>query len=302
MLQIHNISNRIKNIVRRFLYPILNQLQNYYLKNLTKNWNLDIDLYSIGQRGNDYQRHRRKVNYYQNIKGKRILIAGCGSGKDVLSWAIYSPKEIIAVDLFEYSAEWQEVKRQVQDLALNVDIKFVVADLERLDKFQDQEFDFVVSDAVFEHIQNLPVVLSQLHRVLKQGGLLYAGFGPLWYTHGGDHVSGYDSLQNGFSHLIMDQDSYSKYLDGKGPYVHDEDDGRTWIKNNLFSYLKPHEYISHIQNAGFTKIYNRALLSEKALKLYKTNQLPAILRDNKIQDILIFGMIIIYSKNDQITF
>ena len=200
--------------------------------------------------------------------------------------------------MFEYSAEWQEVKKQLQDRVPNVDIKFMVADLESLDIFEDKEFDFVVSDAVFEHIRNLPAVLSQLHRVLKSDGLLYAGFGPLWYTHGGDHVSGYDTIHNGFSHLIMDQVSYSKYLEGKGPYVHDEDDGRTWIKNNLFSFLKPHEYINYIQNAGFTKIYNRALLSEKALKLYKTNKLSPILQKNKIQDILIFGMVIIYSKND----
>ena len=39
--------------------------------------------------------------------------------------------------------------------------------------FKDNSFDFVTSVAAFEHFQNVPAVVGDLHRVMRQGGIAY---------------------------------------------------------------------------------------------------------------------------------
>ena len=286
----------LKKIFRRFFYPILNHIHHLSVQNLTCNWPLDIDLYSIGQRGNDYPRHRRKVNSFRKIKGSKILIAGCGSGKDILSWVNFSPDEIIGVDLFSYPEDWEKIKKKIKKNNPDIKINFIVNDLENLSKLPDNYFDIVSSDAVFEHVKNLSVVLKQLKKKLKHKGILYSGFGPLWYSYGGDHVSGYDKKENGYAHLTMNKKKYTNYLKKLGAYEHDENDGRTWIKNDLFSYLKPNQYLDLLENAGFLKLYNRALINEHALDMFKKGKLSELTRHYNVHDLLIFGIIVFYQK------
>jgi len=296
MANLNNFIELTKNLIRRYVYPLINFYQHWKTLSIHSNWKLDINLYSIGQRGNDYSRHRRKVNNFFKIRNSKVLIAGCGSGNDVMSWAKFQPKEIIGIDLFSYPDQWRIIEQEIQIKYPNIKIKFLTGNLENLIEIGDLEFDIVTSNAVFEHVQNLPSVLKEFYRVLKNGGILHAVFGPLWHTHGGDHVSGYDNVKNGFAHLEMKKKKYSKYLLAMGPYQHDENDGRTWIKNNLFSYLKADQYLNYIKNAGFKKLYNRAFISEHALSILKKNQLESLLAKYDERDLLIFALSIVYKK------
>ena len=54
--------------------------------------------------------------------------------------------------------------------------------------FPSETFTSIFSVAAFEHIQNLDQALLELHRVLKDGGVLYAEFGPIWSCSVGHHV------------------------------------------------------------------------------------------------------------------
>lgn len=54
--------------------------------------------------------------------------------------------------------------------------------------FPAATFTSIFSVAAFEHVQNLDIALLELHRVLKDGGVLYAEFGPIWSCSVGHHV------------------------------------------------------------------------------------------------------------------
>ena len=48
--------------------------------------------------------------------------------------------------------------------------------------------------------------------MFKNRGFLYSTFGPLWYSWGGDHVSGVNDINNGYNHLLMNDREYKNYL------------------------------------------------------------------------------------------
>ena len=50
-----------------------------------------------------------------------------------------------------------------------------------------KKFDFIVSDAVFEHLKDFKRVISFCNKILNKDGIIYASYGPLWYNYGGDH-------------------------------------------------------------------------------------------------------------------
>jgi SAM-dependent methyltransferase len=54
--------------------------------------------------------------------------------------------------------------------------------------FPDAQFDLVTSTSVFEHVQNLDTALGEMYRVLKPGGYMYAGLGPIWSGVWGHHL------------------------------------------------------------------------------------------------------------------
>lgn len=287
----------IKRLVRAYAYPFYNWCNHQALARRYGDKRIVADLYLWGQRGNDYERHRRRVASYLSLKNARILVAGCGTGRDVESWVRLKPKEIVGIDLFSYSRAWNMWAHRFKDIAPGVLTSFSQGNLEDLHQFPDASFDLISSDAVFEHVRDLPKVLAQFHRVLKPGGVLYATFGPLWYGWGGDHVSGYDSLLSGFNHLILESARYKKYLDGMGQQKHSEHDGRTWIDNDLFSRLKPHEYLEYLDAAGFKRLFVSEIIDPAGVACLAHPDFDRTpLRDVDNHALLVSGMTIIYRR------
>ena len=63
--------------------------------------------------------------------------------------------------------------------------------------------DIICSDAVFEHLRHFEVAVKEMTRVLASGGVLYANFGPLWHSWGGDHISGSKDFAQGYNHIDL---------------------------------------------------------------------------------------------------
>ncbi len=54
--------------------------------------------------------------------------------------------------------------------------------------FENETFSHIFSVSVFEHLNHFDACVSEMHRVLKPGGYVYADFGPIWSSSIGHHV------------------------------------------------------------------------------------------------------------------
>jgi ubiquinone/menaquinone biosynthesis C-methylase UbiE len=286
-----------KKIVRQYLYPVYLKIKkNLIEKRFSFVKDIGFNELFLGQKGNDYEAHRKRVNNLKNIHDSTVLIIGIGTGKDLESWLKYNPKKIIAVDYFNYEKSWSVRKEQYKNI-YNTEIEFLQSDIIDMKKIASDSIDIIGSDAVFEHINRFEDAIVEMKRVLKKEGVLYANFGPLWNSFGGDHMSGSDDFKNGYNHIRLNKEKYNEYLETFGEFTHSEHDGRTWINNNLFSYLKASEYLNILEK-HLDKIYCSAIVDEKSLKYKEVfptyfNQLTT---KHGEENLLISGMTIIYDK------
>lgn len=287
----------IKGLLRRLIYPAYNALMHLYFVRRYTAADFQPDLWLWGQRGNDYGRHRRRVARFMPLQGRDVLVAGCGTAKDIESWVKLEPRCIVGIDWFSYARAWQLWQQRYVRIAPKVEVHFTQADLAHMNDFPDASFDVVSSDAVFEHLKNLPEVLAEFHRILRPGGVLYATFGPLWYGWGGDHVSGYEAVISGYNHLILKGEMYQRYLNGMGAHTHSEHDGRTWIEHDLFSRLTPRQYLHCLEQAGFKRLFVSAMIEPNAMACLESPDFDKTTLDGLDRlDLLISGMTIIYER------
>lgn len=286
-----------KRIFRRFLYPIFNYALHFIVAHRFDSADFSPNMWFWGQRGNDYERQRSRVARYITSQNCSILVAGCGTAKDVESWLNLRPSHITGVDWFSYNRAWTLWTDRFGKIAPHVNIRFLQADLARLSSFPDNSYDLIGSDAVLEHVRDLPSVLDEFYRVLKPGGVLYASFGPLWYGYGGDHVSGYDSPYSGYNHLLLTAKDYEKYIEDMGPYSHSEHDGRTWIAHDLFSRVKPKEYLMQLKLAGFERLFVGAIVDPlSSYCLTDPVMRSRLVAKAELLDLQVSAMSIIYRK------
>ncbi len=87
--------------------------------------------------------------------------------------------------------------------------------------FDDNQFDYIFSLATFEHINNLSGVLKEAWRILKDKGVLFTLFGPIWSSAWGHHLwitvdnKTYNYINTklpSFCHLISNESEVIDYL------------------------------------------------------------------------------------------
>lgn len=235
-----------------------------------------------GHQTRDYLRHC--ANKYYPINNSLVLLVGCGKGEEVKTWIPWNPNKIVGIDYFDYSGEWAVISK-----ALPKDwrerISFWQLDILSNNHFLNGPFDIISSDAVFEHITNLNQALSNLSKLLRSSGILYADLGPLYYAFGGDHYSGWDGVENGFNHLLLEKEDYGKYLTQR----HNDKlifDDRIFIRKDLFSYLKLSKYLE-VFKEHFHYLELNIGISSNALKFRKLfpRKWKFIIERHKLQEI-----------------
>lgn len=98
-------------------------------------------------------------------KGK-LLDIGCGAGDFIEAFSYYLPKlNLTATDISQKAIE-NAKKRGIK-------AKFIVADAEKL-PFKNNFFNIVTCFDVLEHVKNPSVMLKEINRVLKPGGIFHA--------------------------------------------------------------------------------------------------------------------------------
>jgi ubiquinone/menaquinone biosynthesis C-methylase UbiE len=107
---------------------------------------------------------------YMFSNGHRILELGCGNGEQWQNRIQQLPADCILV-LSDFSEGmvnnvWEKYSNHSNFLAQSIDIQKI--------PFPDNSFDVVIANHMLYHIPNLPKALSEVRRVLKNGGKFYA--------------------------------------------------------------------------------------------------------------------------------
>ncbi|KTD24328.1 SAM dependent methyltransferase [Legionella lansingensis] len=162
-------------------------------------WNTDScgELYLAGLDNKEGFERQAKIRYelepyildfaeFHRYQQKKVLEIGVGLGSDHQKFA-EAGAELSGIDLTDRAISY--TKKRLQLLGLNSDLK--VADAEKL-SFSNDTFDLVYSWGVLHHSPDTPKAISEVFRVLKEGGTAkimiyhkYSFVGYLgWLRHG----------------------------------------------------------------------------------------------------------------------
>ncbi len=208
------------------------------------------------------------------LDGLTVLVQGTGSGWDVISWAERRPRAILATDAFPFDS-WEPIARHCRD-RFGVPVTFREAPLESCPFIPSHSIDLAASDAVLEHVQNLPAVLAETSRVLTPHGQVYAAVGPLWFTAGGDHFAARGPLADVFAHVDRPPEAYRRFFDGLKQPVEDFQSGGRYVELDLFSKLTLDDYLGHFREANLAQDYLAIQVSALALEFER--RFPAATR------------------------
>jgi ubiquinone/menaquinone biosynthesis C-methylase UbiE len=101
---------------------------------------------------------------YSSLKGKKMLEVGCGSGANAALFARCGAI-VTAIDITDRAVEL--TKKRFSVYGLNGEV--LKADAEDM-PFDDESFDYIWSWGVIHHTANMNNSISEIYRVLKQGG------------------------------------------------------------------------------------------------------------------------------------
>lgn len=119
---------------------------------------------------NQYGWHRWVFDQFELSPQARILELGCGSGR---LWAENQERLPVRweVILSDFSPGMVEEARQTVHAAPRLD--FLVGDAEAI-PFPEETFDAVVANFMLHHVPDRGKALSEIHRVLRSGGRVFA--------------------------------------------------------------------------------------------------------------------------------
>jgi len=120
-----------------------------------------------------------------DFKNKLCLDVGCGHGSLCINMALAGATEVVGIDINKGRIKFAKENLQQNFSELQNIIKYEEIDI---GDFEDRtDFDFVISQASFEHIINLDEVFIEMIKKLKPFGKTYIGFGPLYNSLSGAH-------------------------------------------------------------------------------------------------------------------
>lgn len=261
----------------------------------------DVTHLAVGYRFTDGYPERQLRKLMPSTRNRRVLIPGCHyNSAEVREWMETDADSVVMLDIVDNARHFEHVKAEFAR-HYRPRLEFVHGTLEHL-PLADQSVDLIYSRAVLEHVGNIEVATREMARVLKPGGLCLHGFGPLYFTHGGDHTISYHGFEHGYDHLLLDDEDYqgkisdSEYYERLGTGA---DHSRYWALQGIFSYLKPSEYLS-IFRRHFELPFCMARLSPEAIEFRRRQPTAwAQLLSAGLQepDLLIGGINVILRKS-----
>lgn len=270
---LRRLSIRAKLVWYAFSRPIMNAILKRRLLALEPRLGKDavfprVNSFLNGDGGMFKEYAYRLCDRLRPLRGSRVLVPGIGYCKNLLQLAAWGPKEIVAFDLYEYPEIWRMMAEKLKK-EFGVPVTFYKGDFDALPLEKLGKFDFVISDAVLEHVPDMAKFVAGSHDLLNSGGIFYASFGPLWHGPCGDHALWGESKL--FDHILLSKDDYLGQMKNNPPGVADQDSCDTgfMIQQGLFSYLKADQYLAEMDGAGFELIDLRSKVQPLALSLFR---------------------------------
>jgi SAM-dependent methyltransferase len=121
----------------------------------------------------------------------RYLDMGCGTGELTVALAMLGLARVTGVDMVPRHIEAARVYADQARVADSVD--FVLADLNTWQP--PEKFDVLLSFDAFEHIDDARGFLKRMAGLVKPDGMAAVGFGPLFHSPRGDHMSKFFRVQ-----------------------------------------------------------------------------------------------------------
>ena len=233
-------------------------------KNIKQSYGIDRILLNDGGMFKEYVYNI--CNRIHPIKNSSVFVPGCGYGLHLITLSDFNPKLIVACDLYEYKNEWNYLQEVIKKKG--VDIMFLKSDINDSRLNRMAPFDWIITDAVLEHVNDLNSFLKECHIMMKSDGRFYASFGPIWYGPGGDHIDW--GLEGLFNHLLLSEDEYDTKLSIlTNQKEEDSTEGVFIVTNRLFSYLQAREYPDILDKCEFLKEILWVKFSTPAWKYFK---------------------------------
>ena len=106
-----------------------------------------------------------------DLKKKKILIAGCGTGRQILNYSGINDANIFAIDISKTSLAY--AKRMTDQYKIQ-NIKYFQTDLLNIDVLKES-FDMIICTGVLHHMEKPLAGLKSLCKVLKPNGFMKLG-------------------------------------------------------------------------------------------------------------------------------
>jgi len=173
--------------------------------------------------------HVKLAAKYVAISNAKVLVVGCNTGKDCMSFIKLGAPKVYGLDVVpNVGSDFQ-----------HSDIEYYQNSVEDM-PFADNTFDLVFCFATMEHVPNIKSGFEEMARVTSKGGHVYSIAAPLWNSPYGHHKP---DLFDGYPwvHLLYSkQEIIDFYLEKKlGPLTAEE------LKIHVDYMLNPHFFNKH---------------------------------------------------------
>lgn len=165
------------------------------------------------------------------LAGLRTLEFGCGAGYEVWYMGNHLKADAHGIDV---------VHRKAWDALQGPNVHYECEDITQKNPFAENFFDRIISFSVFEHVQHPHAALTELHKILKPGGLAWIS-ANLHRSAVASHL--YRDIFFPWPHLLFSDDVFKEFYERQGKRPH----GPSWVNT-----LTWEQYENHFHRLGFT--------------------------------------------------
>ena len=214
-----------------------------------------------------------------NIKDKVILEIGCGHGGISCFLAVNGAKDVFGLDINEYNLQTAKSFKQILNSKLGnaeIPVSFINENVHNL-SFDDNYFDIIIADNVFEHFDDNVRVMLECKRVLKEKGKIIIPSFPSIYSKNGAHLK--KGIGVGWVYLFFKERTIVNVLKRHSesfPILHEVYGG---LKNNPDNIRDVRKYkdLNYITNKKFKRQVLESGLQIGKLEIQYTNGVARLL-------------------------